>query len=237
MINRLQKQRSRFTILLCVTLLQACVQVRLDTPAALPTAQNIEKIAAEDQATSTTQIEMPSATPTEIFPTPTLLPKVKISAIKGNLFIRRGPDLAYNPIGVLYKDTSAPVLKRDILSKWLQIVIPNSDKMGWVSIQTNYSNVVGEVKDLPEFTPTDWPVPAYLRNCTHHQMYILPSEIILPSSYQTPENEVWLYPGSYSVQDLDVPGEPNVLDVNIREGTTVDIHDDGLGEHRKCPIP
>ena len=44
--------------------------------------------------------------------------------------------MPYNPIGVLYKGTSADVIARDVLSKWVQVVIPNSDETGWVSIQT-----------------------------------------------------------------------------------------------------
>ena len=239
MIKQFAKQRSIFTALLLLVMLQACMPVRLDAPPALPTARNIEMITTEEQAataaTLTAQVETPTAMSTEIFPTSTPLPNVTISAVKGNLFIRRGPDTAYNPIGVLYKDTSAPVLKRDVLSNWVQIIIPNSDNTGWVSIQTDYSKVNGDLKTLPEFTPTDWPIPAYLRNCTHHQMYIMPSEIVLPSSLAYPENEIWLYPGSYTVYDIDVPGEPEVLQVDIREGITVEILDDGLGEHRKCP--
>lgn len=239
MIKQLKKKQSLSITLLFVFLLQACMQVRLDAPLALPTARDIETVTTEEQAgtlaTPTAKIEIPAATATEVFPTPTVLPKVTISAVKGNLFIRRGPDMAYNPISVLYKDTSAAVIRRDVLSKWVQITIPNSKNTGWVSIQTAYSKVDGDLKALPEFTPTDWPIPAYLRNCTHHQMYILPSEIILPSSFGYPENETWLYPGSYTVHDIDVPGEPEVLQFDIREGITVDIKIDGLGEHRKCP--
>jgi hypothetical protein len=239
MIKQFQKHRNVFFALLFVVLLQACMRVRLDTPPAFPTARNIETITTEERAvipaTSTAQIKTP-ATTTEIFPTPTSLPKVTISAVKGNLFIRRGPDMAFNPIDVLYKDTSAKVIARDVLSNWVQIIIPNSDKTGWVSIQTDYSKLVGGLKALPEITPTDWPLPAYIRNCTHHQMYIMPSEIVLPSTYAQPENEIWLYPGSYTVYDLDVPGEPEVLTTGIREGITVEILDDGLGEHRNCPI-
>jgi len=238
-MKQFRKHRSIFIALLFVVLLQACMRGRLDAPPALPTARDIETITTEEQVaapvTPTTKIETPAATATEIFPTQTSLPKVTISAIKGNIFIRRGPDTAFNPIGVLYKDTSAAVIMRDVLSNWVQIIIPNSDKTGWVSIQTDYSKLDGDLKALPEFTPTDWPIPAYLRNCTHHQMYIMPSEIILPSSLANPENEVWLYPGTYTVYDIDVPGEPEVLQVDIREGITVEILDDGLGEHRKCP--
>jgi len=143
--------------------------------------------------------------------------------------------MAFNPIGVLYKDTSTPVLARDVLSNWVQIVIPDSDQKGWVSLQTQYSQVDGDLRTLPELAPTDWPLPAYLRNCTHHQMYILPAEVILLSSLDHPDNMVWLNPGTYTVYDMDVAGEPEVTTVEVREGVTVEILDDGAGEHRKCP--
>lgn len=243
MIKPLQKQRSISIALLFVFLIQACTQVRLDAPPALPTPPKIESATGEAippfgaSAAPSIQVGTPTVAPTamEIPATPTSHPKVSISAIKGNLFIRRGPDMAYNPIDVLYQDTSVAVLKRDVLSKWVQIIIPNSNKTGWVSIQTKYSKVDGDLKSLPEFTPTDWPIPAYLRNCTHHQMYILPAEIVLPPSFAEPENEIWLYPGTYTAYDIDVPGEPETLQFDIREGVTREILVDGLGERRKCP--
>ena len=237
MIKSSQIQRRILTATLTVMLLQACMQVRVDAPPALPTPQDIETVAVAEQlaATATNTPTTVPATATEISPTATTQPRVVISAVKGNIFIRRGPDMAFNPIGVLYKDTSAPVIARDVLSNWVQIVIPNSDQKGWISIQTQYSKVDGDLKTLPEFTTTEWPTPAYLRNCTHHQMYILPAEVILLSSFDQPDNMVWLYPGTYTVYDLEVSGEPEVTTVEVREGVTVEILDDGAGEHRKCP--
>ena len=237
MIKSSQIQRRILTATLTVMLLQACMQVRVDAPPALPTPQDIETVAIAEQpaATATSTPTTVPATATEISPTATDQPRVVISAVKGNIFIRRGPDMAFNPIGVLYKDTSAPVIARDVLSNWVQIVIPNSDQKGWISIQTQYSKVDGDLKTLPEFTTTEWPTPAYLRNCTHHQMYILPAEVILLSSFDQPDNMIWLYPGTYTVYDLEVSGEPEVTTVEVREGVTVEILDDGAGEHRKCP--
>lgn len=66
-------------------------------------------------------------------------------------------------------------------------------------------------------------------------MYILPAEVILLSSLDHPDNMVWLNPGTYTVYDMDVAGEPEVTTVEVREGVTVEILDDGAGEHRKCP--
>ena len=238
MIKSSQIQRRILTATLTIMLLQACMQVRVDAPPALPTPQDIETVAVESPAATATASTTPTtapATATETLPSATPQPEVVIHAVKGNLFIRRGPDMAFNPIGVLYKDTSTPVLARDVLSNWVQIVIPDSDQKGWVSLQTQYSQVDGDLRTLPELAPTDWPLPAYLRNCTHHQMYILPAEVILLSSLDHPDNMVWLNPGTYTVYDMDVAGEPEVTTVEVREGVTVEILDDGAGEHRKCP--
>jgi hypothetical protein len=238
MTNPLHKYRNFSIILLFILLTQSCVPVKLDTPTALPTAQGAEPTSTETSpaplATPTAPIENPTATATASA-SPSPFPKVTISAVKGNLFIRRGPDLAFNPIGVLYQDTSEEALARDVLSKWVQIKIPNSNKMGWVSIQTKYSQLTGEIKNLPEYMPTEWPVAAYLRNCTHHQMYVLPNEIVIPSSYEFPDNEIWIYPGTYTIRDIDVPGDPEVDTITVSEGSVVEIRDDGSGEHRKCP--
>lgn len=235
MFKPLQKQRRNLFVLLFVIILNSCMQVRLDAPPALPTTQDIEKISNEMPDTTTPQTKSPTPTGTEILPTPTSTPQVTLKAINGNVFIRRGPHMAYNPIDVLYKDTSVQAIARDVLSKWVQIIIPKSNKTGWISVQTEYTQLTGDLNSLPEITPTDWPIPAYLRNCTHHQMYIMPSEIVLPSTYGQPENEIWVYPGFYTAYDLDVPGEPEVFQADIREGMTAEILDDGLGEHRKCP--
>ena len=179
-----QIYRNVSIVLLFVLLTQACAQVGLDTPPALPTAQDIEpistKVRSEPSATSTAQVEIPTAT--KIVPTPTSsLPKVSISAVKGNLFIRRGPDMAFNPVAVLYKDKTAEVIARDVLSKWVKIKFPISEKTGWVSIQTQYSLIEGDLKNVPEQMPTEWPVPAYVQNCTYHQMYVMPVEAVIPS--------------------------------------------------------
>jgi hypothetical protein len=238
MIKPSWKYRNISIVLLFVLLTQACAQVRLDTPPALPTARDVEPVStevrSEPSATPTATVEIPTAT--EIVPTPTpSLPKVTISAVKGNLFIRRGPGMPFNPIGVLYKDTSAEVVARDVLSNWVEIKFPASSKTGWVSIQTKYSQIEGRIEDLPEYTPTEWPVPAYLRNCTYHQMYVLPAEVLLPSYYNYPDNEIWIYPGSYTVLDIDVPGDPVVAEISVKEGSDIEIHNDGSGGHHKCP--
>jgi hypothetical protein len=238
MIKHLLKYRNFSIILSLVLVTQACVQVKLETPA-LPTPQNIEPVLTEaliaPVATATYQ-QIETQTPIEIIPTATLsLPEVTIHAVKGNIFIRRGPDMAFNPIDVLYKDTSAKAIARDVLSNWVQIKIPNSGKSGWVSIQTKYSQIEGEVKDLPDFTPTEWPVAAYVRNCTYHRMFVMPGEIVIPPYAQHPDNEVWIYPGTYTINDIDVAGDPGVDKIEVKEGSDIELIYDGLGGRRKCP--
>jgi hypothetical protein len=228
-----QTIRNAAVALLLVFLSQACVQFKVDAPAATPTARDIETPTAE-LPTAAAAIETVIPTQTAV-PTFTPAPLVAIHVVKGNLFIRRGPDMAFNPIGVLYKDTSAPAIGRDILSKWVQVEIPGTDKTGWVSIQTSYSQIDGNVESLPEVKPTEWPTPAYLRNCTHHEMYVPEADMIIPSSYKYPDNEVWIYPGSYTVLDLEISGEPEVMNFTISEGQSVEIREDASGERRKCP--
>jgi hypothetical protein len=180
--------------------------------------------------TAATRTPLPSATPT---PQP-----VSVSAVKGNLFIRRGPDMAFNPVAVLTSGQSAQAQGRDILAKWLEIPLPgHPEATGWVSIQTVYSAVSGEVSTLPEVQPTIWPVPAFLRNCTFHDMTAEPGGILLPALSNFPANDVRINPGAYRVYDTDVDGAPEVLKVELREGSAIDIRVDGNGESRKCPQP
>lgn len=168
-------------------------------------------------------------------PSPTLS-VVKLTAVHGNLFIRRGPHMAYNPISVLYEGESVTASGRDVLGEWLQIPIPSLPrKTGWISIQTRYSAVTGQVRDLPVIETVDWPVSAHLINCTYHEMLIKPGDIVLPSYHEFPDNEKWIYPGIYKVYDLDVAGEPEILTVELKEGLDIDILYDGKGHKRKCP--
>lgn len=170
-------------------------------------------------------------------PTPTLRP-IMVTAVKGNLFIRRGPDIAFNAVSVLMDGQSARALARDVLAEWVQIPLPeHPDKQGWVSIQTIYSAVSGDVEILPEVEPTEWPVPAFLRNCTFHDMTAEPGGILLPALTNFPANDVRMNPGIYRVYDNEVDDYPEVLKVELREGSAVDIRADGNGLRKKCPAP
>jgi hypothetical protein len=169
---------------------------------------------------------------------PTLSPSGVMVTTKGNLYIRRGPDLAFDPISVLPRGQTAFPNGRDVLSHWLRIQLPgNPSKFGWISIMSEFTLVVGDVSALPEFMPVEWPRLAFVRNCTHHEMMVEPLGLVIPSILSFPDNDVRVNPGSYSVQDLDVDGYPEVLSMEIREGSAIDIVVDGNGEKKKCPTP
>ncbi len=200
-----------------------------------PTAQPTETASPSPAPTQTPP--RPTETPAPATPTPTSnpAPRVTISAVKGNLFIRRGPDMAFNPIGVLYQGATAEVLAHDVLSKWAQIAVPNSDQIGWVSLMTQYSQIEGDISALPELTVTDWPQPGYVRNCSLHRMVLEPGNIYVESLLGEPENLAWVYPGFYDVYDIDMPDPVEVDSIEIREGITVDILYNGAGVKHKCP--
>ena len=147
MINQFLKSRKTLILLLFIMLTQGCVRARFAASSGLPTARDIESTSTqnvESRSTPTRQFtQTPSPTATVVIPTETALPKVTITAMMGNLFIRRGPGLPYNQIGVLHKGSSADVIASDVLSEWVQIIIPDSNKTGWVSIQTEYSKLNG----------------------------------------------------------------------------------------------
>ena len=224
--------------LLLMIVIQACMRARLEAPSnSAPSAEQKSEIQTTREPSRTPSPEkISTSTATESIPTATALPKVTITAVKGNLFIRRGPGMAYNPISVLRQGETALATARDVLSDWVQVVIPSQpEHTGWVSLQTNYSRVDGNVNDLPAIQVTYWPTASYLRNCTHHSMIAQPGDIVIPSLLAYPENEVWVYPGTYTLYDLDVDEYPEVMTVQLSEGIEIDIHVDGDGEKRKCP--
>jgi hypothetical protein len=163
--------------------------------------------------------------------------RVEIHA-RGNLFVRRGPNLAFNAIAVLPKGEVARASGRDVLSDWVRIPVPgDATQSGWVSIMSDFTAIVGDVNLLPEIEPVEWPELAFLRNCTYHELSADPGGIVLPAVQNFPDNDVRMNPGTYTVVDVDVDGYPEVLTVEIREGSAVDIVVDGNGEKKKCPMP
>lgn len=228
--------------LLLIVFIQGCILMRGGGPRVREAEPTLTSQATVSQETS---VPLPTATPlspptiaptaTVILPTP--LPLVTITAVDGNVYIRRGPGTPYNPIGILRKGMSAQVIAQDVLSDWVQINIPDSELTGWVSIQTIYSKIDGDLSQLPDFTFTEWPAPAYIKNCTEHDMYIMPGDIYLYSLYTNDKykNEVQVDPGTYIAYDMFYPDEPEAQTLDVREGVTAYLTVNGLGEGHKCP--
>jgi hypothetical protein len=63
-----------------------------------------------------------------------------------------------------------------------------------------------------------------------------PAGITIPPLDYFPDNEVQIDPGEYSIVDVDVDEYPEVMTVQIKEGSAVDIIYDGTGEKHKCPL-
>ena len=237
--------------LACLTVLvaasmEACGPSRLaadgtggDTqaPTAIPTLSSSATpsvIPAAAALTSPTSTSVPAVDSTKI----PEASRVVVTAAKGNVFIRRGPDFGFNSIGALMQGQSAAALKRDVLAEWLEIPLPGQPNVtGWISIQSQFTVVDGDVMSLPEFQPDYWPVGASVRNCTLHQMQLTPGNITLPSVLNFPYNDVQVNPGVYTVIDTDLDTYPSVAKIEVREGSAIDIHIDGLGNKKKCPLP
>ncbi len=204
---------------------------------AAPVPTSAEAVSVAASATTESSTVSPTSIATPISMTPTLQP-ITVTAVKGNVFIRRGPDLAFDPVSVLMDGQTARALARDVLAKWVQIQIPGqAGRTGWISIQTRFIELDGNVMKLPEIMPTDWPVLASLRNCTQHDMEADPGGISIPAVASFPDNDVQINPGIYTIHDTNVDGSPQVMKVEIREGSEIDIRIDGDGNHRKCPLP
>jgi hypothetical protein len=139
---------------------------------------------------------------------------------------------------VLPKGEVVLATARDVLSDWVMIPVPgNGQQSGWVSIMSNFTEIVGDVTVLPEVEPTEWPQLAFLRNCTFHELIADPGGIVIPAVDNFPNNDVRVNPGTYTVVDVDIDGYPEVLTVEIHEGSAVDVVVDGNGEKKKCPMP
>ena len=214
------------------------------TPVATQTVDSEPQVV---DATATDKVLLPTATETPL-PTATLVPateepsatptpSVRVTAVNGNLYIRRGPSTAYDRIAVLKSATSATVIGQDMLSKWVQVQIPNSEQTGWVSLLTPYSRIDGDLQGVPAFTFTEWPEPAYIKNCTEHNVIILPNELYLYSLWTNANylNYVQVDPGTYQIQDATLPDAPVYDTIDVREGETFYITVNGSGDYHKCP--
>lgn len=172
---------------------------------------------------------------TEVVTSTPMIGTVAITANNGNLNIRRGPGISYNPIAVLKDGQTSTAQGRDFLGKWILIDIPSSPgKTGWVRTETTYSLITGDVESLPEVI-VDFAIPAYVQNCTYHLMVLQPGDIQVSSVLGFPNNDARVYPGEYTVYDSDVPEAKEIMAISVKEGTFINIEVDGNSNHRKCP--
>lgn len=195
------------------------------TLTALPTATLLAPVSATETGTPT-PTEPPPFTPT---------PKtVTVTIEGGNLSVRRGPSLDYNYIGALYDGETAVASGRDRISRWIRVKFPSEpDREGWITTETKYTNISGDISNLP-FIETEPANPAFIRNCTKHEIWIMPADVYLLSKFDEPYNEEQFGVGVYQVYDTDIPGNVRLDDIDLSEGERVDIRFDGNGEKSKC---
>lgn len=159
---------------------------------------------------------------------------VTLRVVDGNMNVRRGPSVDYDPVAVMTAGESATALGRDRVRRWLYIEYPSgSEKMGWVSTLTEYTRVTGDVDGLPLVT-VEPATPAFIRNCTGHSMWVLPAQVELLPEASEPFNEERFPPGEYLVYDLEVDPGVVIQEISLREGSYVEIIYDGENEKSKC---
>ena len=195
------------------------------TLTALPTATRLATV------TPTATLVPTLVETTPITPTPKT---VTVTMKGGNLFVHRGPGLEYNYVGVLYDGDTTVATGRDLISRWIRVELPaQSGVEGWITTETDYTRIYGDISNLP-FVKTEPASPAFIRNCTKHEILILPAEVYLLSKFNPPDNEEQFDVGVYQVYDTDIPGNVRLEDVSLSEGKTVDIRYDGNGDKSKC---
>jgi hypothetical protein len=144
--------------------------------------------------TATRPAPVPSATTFPLTPTVTspvvATPKtVRVMIEGGNLFVRRGPSLDYNYVDVLYDGVTVLATGRDRVSRWIQIALPsNPEEEGWITTETNYTQIEGDIPNLP-YIETEPARPAIIRNCTKHELWVMPAEVKLLDKFEAPDNE------------------------------------------------
>lgn len=177
---------------------------------------------------ATVQVIKPVTLPPQ--PTAQIMPDgITVTAATGNLFIRRGPGSIYNIVTGFLKGTTAKAVGRNEKSDWLAIEIPNTNGLvGWISMGTPFTQMNGSIQSLTLY-PFEEAKPAYLQNCTLHDMTTRPGQWNLPAKTTQKVN-----PGEYDILDMST-GQSKVMDTVLKEGNTVSIKIDGGGISYGCP--
>jgi hypothetical protein len=194
-----------------------------------------------EPATSTPQIlALSTYAPPLDYPTSAavmtpLPPLVTITAGNGDLYIRRGSGSDFNPIGVLAQGQTESATGRDILDQWLYVPLPTDpEKFGWVSTLTIYSSISGDTMGLP-VVDSPLAVPAFIQNCSIHNMLVQPAGVIIPPGNQFPDNIVRFDPGEYTIHDYDIGKNTQGMMIDLSEGETYQITAKGTVAQHKCP--
>ncbi len=93
--------------------------------------------------------------------------------------------------------------------------------------------IEGDVPNLP-YIETEPARPAFIRNCTRHELVVRPDGVKLLAQDDEPYNEEQFNVGVYQVYDLENPQNKPIKEVNLSEGETVEIQFDWTGEKTKC---
>lgn len=240
----LKSLKAYFVFLVFTLVVTACSAVQTQPPAltepviqSQPSAVELSNLSvptADTQNVSLAEIPTPTI---EVAPSPTA-PNITVTVVNGDLSIRTGPDMSFDAIAMLQDGETVTALARSIMDGWVQIQIPSqAGETGWISIQTNYSIINGNLLDLPRIDVVEWNVGSYLNNCTTHQMIVQPGGAILQPVGNSTEKGVWFPPGTYSVYDLDVDGQPVVANLTVLEHREYNICKDGDGQRWSCPQP
>jgi len=201
------------------------------TAASLPTAPAASATAAPTDVPPSPTAESSPAAPATAAP-------VRVSASGGNMTLRRGPATAYDIRGYFLADQSTVAVARNEAADWLLVQDPSAaGSTAWVHAGSRYIVIeaeAGAVQALPLQT-VDPAVPAYIRNCTFHPMLIQPAGVLLKEQFDAPNNMQAFAPGVYEAYDQNQEGKPKVKTEELREGKTIDIITDGLGNTYPCP--
>ena len=249
MIVKLKVQTVVSSLLLIALAIQSCAPPPIegtDIPRATSTLGEISTWTPRPQ--ELTQTALPTATrpapissattvprtATEI-PRIVATPKIVSVAIKGgNLSVRRGPSRDYNYVGVLYAGETTIATGRDRVSRWIRIALPTTPETeGWITIETDYTLIDGDISNLP-YIETEPARPAFIRNCTRHDLWVTPGDVLLLDKFNEPYNEERLPVGIYQIYDSENQENKPIEEVSLSEGKTVDIRYDWTGERSKC---
>ena len=208
------------------------------TPGEIPTwTPRPEDLSALPTATKPASVSKTESVPPTGTNTPFTTPTphtVTMTVSGGNINVRRGPSIYYNYVGVLYDGETVVAIARDRISRWILVEIPSRPgARGWVTTETEYTNVEGDPSNLP-FVAVEPASPAFIRNCTKHKIRINPTGVELLSKFKEPYNEEQFGVGVYQIYDLENPHKEAILEVSLSEGKTLDILYDWAGEKSKC---